>query len=529
MAVNFFRIRLPGTQRIFSGTLAGSIIAIIAISTMTTGCGAVESGKNVATSPYFLDTSITPDQNNGKPSYVRISRDLMTQEFIERTGFEQDHARGETHAFGWIKGDAFTKVIAENQDWQIRSGVQLLNEKAMKSVAINPDTMARMPNIQAPHPESKFGFNEGSKNGYHDYEQLTAELEALAAATPQLAQMETAGTSVSGRNLWYMKAGSRLDAANGGPRTLLIANMHGDETAGRELMVYLLRDLLGGYGRDERITRIMNGSQVFIMPSMNPDGFEDGERWNANYKDLNRSFPDFTDDPNDSVNGRPAEVAGVMKLHDRYAFANSLNFHGGTVCFNMPWDTKPNRPANEKFGDDAYMNSLARAYSSSNQTMLDNHSGTFDHGVTYGYEWYEVDGGMQDWSIGYRDTTHATVELSYAKTVSEGSLETVWRENREALLDFLDRSAMGIHLNVVDDATGATIAAKVEVSTSNAPRNLGYRSGVVHRLTPVGTWKVTVRAAGYTAVDLDLTAASFNGTFETIRLRRASNQIRRPS
>jgi len=489
----------------------GITASVASIATLTTGCGEIQTKGKSAQSHFFMDAS--DFRESERPAYIRISREIATPEFVRETGFEQDHARGETHAFGWIKSSAFSKSILESDSSRIRDGIQVLDETAMQGSAFDPDTMVEIQQEAAHSPGNK------TFEGYHDYQELTAELEALAAANPQLAQLENAGKSVSGRNLWYMKAGSRLDAANGGPRTLLIANMHGDETAGRELMVYLTRELLGGYGRDERITRIMNGSQVFIMPSMNPDGFEDRQRWNTNYKDLNRSFPDFTDDPNDSVNGRPSEVAAVMKMHDRYAFANSLNFHGGTVCYNLPWDTKPNRPANEKFGDDAYVNSLARAYTSTNKTMRDNHGGTFDHGVTYGYEWYEVDGGMQDWSIAYREATHATVELSYAKTVSEGSLETVWNENREAILDFLDRSTLGIHLNAVDDATGAPLG-KTEVVTSNSPRSVGFRSGVVHRLTPAGTWKVTVRAAGYTPVNLDVTASRFSGNLQTVRLTR---------
>lgn len=509
------------TRRTFQRALPPSIfLAAMAV----TGCGQHDpSGQTPSithiASRYFtsLDQGSASTLDVVAPRYVRVHRDLVTPGFVESTGFEQDHITGNTHTFGWIRSRELANIFSTQASPEWRGGVQLLDEDALRGVAIDPDTM-RTREAGSARDESRANLREG----YHDYEELTAELEALAAAHPGLARLENAGQSESRRNLWYMKAGARMDAHNGGPRTLLIANMHGDETAGRELMIYLLRDLLGGFGTDERITRIMNGSQVFVMPSMNPDGFEDRQRWNGNYKDLNRSFPDFTDDPDDSVNGRPSEVAAVMKMHDRYAFANSLNFHGGTVCFNMPWDTKPNRPASEKFRDDAYMHSLARAYTSFNRTMRNNDGGTFDQGITYGYEWYEVDGGMQDWSIHFRDTTHATIELSYAKTVSEGSLATVWQENREAILDFLDRSTFGIHLNVVDAATGSTIASRVEVTTSNSQRVVGFRSGVVHRMTPAGTWQVTVRSAGYAPVTIDITASHFNGTLQTVRLARAS-------
>lgn len=526
--------------------LTSAVTAVtLAISTAISGCG--QSDRHQESHIYdsvsksnlnvFLDAEMllaglqTANQQSTQnptilldaPLYVRVPKSLLSPSFRAGFDFEQDHIAGQTHAFGWLRAHGesarSTARFIEQLPWQQRTNIEFLDEQLVATHAIDPDTMREIEQPHATETKKLTPENDGIIEGYHDYEALTAELETLTAANRDLTQLETAGTSVSNRNLWYMKVGSRLDRDDGGPRTLLIANMHGDETAGRELMIYLLRELLGGYGKDDRITRIVNGSQVFVMPSMNPDGFEVRRRHNTNYKDLNRSFPDFTDDPRDTTTGRPAETVSVMNLHDRYEFANSLNFHGGTVCFNMPWDTRPNRPANEKFGDDSYMTELARAYASTNRTMLNNHRGSFNNGVTYGYEWYEVDGGMQDWSIYYREATHATVELSYAKTVSEGSLRTVWNENRESILNFLDRSTKGVHLRIVNDRTGELISAPVMVATSNAPRTLRFRRGIVHRMTPDGSWKVTVEAEGFAPQELTLTATHFDGNFQTVRLR----------
>ena len=40
-----------------------------------------------------------------------------------------------------------------------------------------------------------------------------------------------------------------------------------------------------------------------------------------------------------------------MELHRNNAFALALNFHGGSLCINMPWDSKPNTDES-RFGDD---------------------------------------------------------------------------------------------------------------------------------------------------------------------------------
>jgi len=69
--------------------------------------------------------------------------------------------------------------------------------------------------------------------------------------------------------------------------------MHGDEVVGREMLIRLITYLLDGYkAGDQRIKALIDNTHIFIMPSMNPDGFESGRRENANGIDLNRNFPD---------------------------------------------------------------------------------------------------------------------------------------------------------------------------------------------------------------------------------------------
>ena len=85
----------------------------------------------------------------------------------------------------------------------------------------------------------------------------------------------------------------------------LIANMHGNEPVGRELMLALARYLLQNNGRDPRVTRIVEGLDIHILPSLNPDGFENATkgvcsgyhlgtgRHNGHLVDLNRAFPSW--------------------------------------------------------------------------------------------------------------------------------------------------------------------------------------------------------------------------------------------
>jgi predicted deacylase len=117
---------------------------------------------------------------------------------------------------------------------------------------------------------------------------LTATLALLAAAPPGAPATAQAPESSSGavigkRVLGESVRGRKLVAWHlgqpGKPKVVLMATMHGNERAPRQIL-QVLRD-----GRQ------INGVDLWVVPTYNPDGAAAGTRKNAHGVDLNRNYP----------------------------------------------------------------------------------------------------------------------------------------------------------------------------------------------------------------------------------------------
>jgi hypothetical protein len=443
----------------------------------------------------LLDSS---DQNSWH--YVRIPRSMTSPAELKSIGFEMDHKHHDRFVFGYMHQTNLDQL--QDMRFDLIDPLTAVQNFDAETLELNTDAASSF---------------EDLKIGYHDYNALTAELRRVASAYPDIVQLQSAGKSVDQRELWYVKISDQVEVDEAEPKMLYLANMHGDEVVGREMMLQLIDELAKNYGKNRKITDLIDHSQLYIMPSMNPDGFERHQRWNARSADLNRDFPDFTSDPENSTENRQIETTHVMRLRQQHHFALALNFHGGTVCMNLPWDTQPNQKSADKFADDALLKGLARTYANASPEMVENHGYSFDRGVTYGYEWYEVDGGLQDWSIHYDQSAHATVELSHPKWPSAGDLDSYWSTNREPLIEYLSAIRRGIFVEVVDQDGRRIPNISAQLGTSQ--RWIQYPNGLVFRPALSGRQQLQIQAEGFTAAQLQLDSTVFDGNFRTVQLR----------
>lgn len=253
---------------------------------------------------------------------------------------------------------------------------------------------------------------------HHNNTAVHQILEALAASYPKITRLYSIGKSYQGKDLWVLEITRNPGKHTAGkPEFKYLANMHGNEVVGRELLLLLADFLCSNYGRINRITKLIDTTRIHLLPSMNPDGWESSKegdctsvrgRFNANGVDLNRNFPDPYDGQRNELQ---PETRAVMSWIHQEPFVLSANLHGGTLVVNYPFDNLPKEL--KKVGERIYYSSpdddifvkIAKVYSMAHPTM---HKGypqcpiqrreRFKDGITNGAAWYPISGGMQDYN-----------------------------------------------------------------------------------------------------------------------------------
>ncbi len=122
---------------------------------------------------------------------------------------------------------------------------------------------------------------------YFNYAGLTEKLQALAAAYPGLAALESLGKSWQGRDIWAMTlTNSATGPARDKPAFYIDAHIHAEEVATSHTALYTVWYLLTNYGSDPEATWLLDHTAFYVLPRVNPDGAEisltTGHHWCGN-------------------------------------------------------------------------------------------------------------------------------------------------------------------------------------------------------------------------------------------------------
>jgi hypothetical protein len=111
-------------------------------------------------------------------------------------------------------------------------------------------------------------------SGYHTYQEVVDETAAIAAANPAIVRRDVIGTSYQGRTIYALKISDNVNIDEAEPEVLFTANQHAREHLTVEMAIYLLKELTEKYATDARIKNIVDSREIWIVPTVNPDGAE---------------------------------------------------------------------------------------------------------------------------------------------------------------------------------------------------------------------------------------------------------------
>ena len=119
---------------------------------------------------------------------------------------------------------------------------------------------------------------------YHNYKELTEELHKLHKRWPEMTSLyKLSETSVEDRSLWVLRISKDIHGKHSDdlkPMVKYVGNIHGNEAVGKELLIHFAKYLLQSYSSpssnadSEDIKKLIDTTDIHILPSMNPDGFE---------------------------------------------------------------------------------------------------------------------------------------------------------------------------------------------------------------------------------------------------------------
>ncbi len=307
---------------------------------------------------------------------------------------------------------------------------------------------------------------------FHNYAQMTTELQNIASSYPEITLLYELGTSVQGRTIWGLKVTDNPDTEENEPEVRIVGLHHGNEYMSAELPLNLAYYLVQNYSIDPTITNLVDNREIWVIPMMNPDGREAGSRYNANGVDLNRNYGYM---PESATPYSEPETRAIRKNALENNFVLSLSYHCSGNIVNYVWNYK-----HQRVPDDDAVVYLSEMYASYN-----------GYWVVEGYDWYQTLGDCNDFSYGCRGDIDWTIE------VQTSNIPQAWNLNREGMMDIITAANMGLTGVVTNANNGQPIPATVWVEEALWPCFADPDVGDYHRILLPGAYTVHYRANGY--------------------------------
>lgn len=128
-------------------------------------------------------------------------------------------------------------------------------------------------------------FNLGSMGGFYTYQEFIAEIDAMAAQYPNLITVkDTIGNflSIQNRPLYWVRLSDNPNTDEAEPEVLYTAVHHAREPNSLSEVIFYMWYLLENYNTSEEIKFLVDNTEMYFVPMVNPDGYIYNETTNPN-------------------------------------------------------------------------------------------------------------------------------------------------------------------------------------------------------------------------------------------------------
>ena len=342
--------------------------------------------------------------------------------------------------------------------WEVRPGFVVLQADEAQAARLEEIGYA-VEQLELIEPYLSTFATAAAVTGYHTVATLEEDLQRLAAAHPEIAELHQIGRSVEGRPLWALRLGERRNSTR---KVAFLGCHHAREWISVEIPYLLAEHLLVNSSTDP-VQRWLQQGEVWVAPMVNPDGHEhsrtDNRLWRKNRRrnpggsigvDPNRNYGymwgvlDISTSshvPSDETYVGPRafsepEVRAVRDLVARELFDGVLSYHSYSQLVLYPWGY-----TSEPIEDEADLAELRTLADDLERLIRSVHGETYT--AQQASELYPTAGDTTDWTYGEFGVPSFTIELRPASALDGGFLlpatqiQPCWEENRPAALEFV--------------------------------------------------------------------------------------------
>ncbi len=296
---------------------------------------------------------------------------------------------------------------------------------------------------------------------YHSYKELETDLKALQANYPQLARVHIIGKSVEGRNIYALKVSDNVSQDEEEADTLFLGCHHAREWISVEVPYLLGKHLVENYATDTEVRRLVNQSEVWIIPLVNPDGLEYSiyyyRYWRKNRRlnadgsygvDLNRNYGYLWGFDNEGSSPEPSsavyrgqapfsepETRAIRDFFLSKNFRALVSYHSYSQIILYPWGYTTTPSAK-----DSVLREMAARMA---ELMAPVNGRVYSYGQA-GASLYLTNGDTTDWAFGVAEIPAFTIELPPIDQLGggffnpEADIQAIFRENLPAALYLLN-------------------------------------------------------------------------------------------